>query len=98
MTSASQRGEKRLRHKEFLLPIVVGTQAFSLGKKVRACFWGLPEAHAWPGRINPCHVNMQATPTQTHRWNLYVRGIDGMDISHIVKKVSMVALCMHGGG
>ena len=29
-----QRGEKRLRHKEFVLPVVVGSCAFYLGKKV----------------------------------------------------------------
>ena len=29
-----QRGETRLRHKEFVFPVVVGTCAFYLGKKV----------------------------------------------------------------
>ena len=29
-----QRGERRLRHKEFVYPVVVGTCAFYLGKKV----------------------------------------------------------------
>ena len=28
----------------------------------------------------------QATETQTHRWNLYVRGANGEEITHIVKK------------
>lgn len=30
-----QRGERRLRHKEYVYPVVVGTCAFYLGKKVR---------------------------------------------------------------
>ena len=29
---------------------------------------------------------LQAIETQTHRWHLYVRGINGDDISHIIKK------------
>ena len=34
-----QRGETRLRHKEFVFPVVVGTCAFYLGKKVHElCF------------------------------------------------------------
>ncbi|KAK9916702.1 hypothetical protein WJX75_005963 [Coccomyxa subellipsoidea] len=60
-TFVGQRGERRLRHKEFVYPVVVGTCAFYLGKK--------------------------ATETQSHKWYLYVRGVSGEDIGHIVKKV-----------
>lgn len=30
---------------------------------------------------------MQATETQSHKWYLYLRGINNEDIGHIVKKV-----------
>ncbi|KAK9841046.1 hypothetical protein WJX81_007486 [Elliptochloris bilobata] len=54
-------GVVREKGAEFVLPIVIGTCAFYLGKK--------------------------ATDTQTHRWNLYVRGANGEEITHVVKKV-----------
>ncbi|BDA40670.1 Protein AF-9 homolog [Coccomyxa sp. Obi] len=60
-TFVGSRGERRLRHKEFVFPVVVGTCAFYLGKK--------------------------ATETQSHKWYLYVRGLNGEDIGHIIKKV-----------
>ena len=31
---------------------------------------------------------MQATETQSHKWYLYLRGLNNEDIGHIVKKVS----------
>ena len=36
------------------------------------------------------HVtHMQATETQSHKWYLYLRGLNNEDIGHIVKKVSL---------
>ena len=34
----------------------------------------------------------QATETQTHRWNLYVRGVNGEEITHVVKKACSQAI------
>ncbi|CAL5225477.1 g8299 [Coccomyxa viridis] len=59
-TFVGPRGETRLRHTEFVFPVVVGTCAFYLGKK--------------------------ATETQSHKWYLYLRGLNNEDIGHIVKK------------
>jgi len=38
----------------------------------------------------------QATETQTHRWNLYVRGVNGEEITHVVKKArsQAIPLCL----
>ena len=40
----------------------------------------------------------QATETQTHRWNLYVRGVNGEEITHVVKKArsQAIPLCLPG--
>lgn len=89
-----QRGEKRLRHKELIIPIVVGTCAFYLGKKVRQflhCIRKMthPSLHKTKNQGYP-----QATETQSHRWNLYVRGINGDDISHVIKKVRRSATAL----
>lgn len=40
---------------------------------------------------------LQATDTQSHRWNLYVRGINGDDISHVIKKVRNPGECRSCG-
>ncbi|KAK9815037.1 hypothetical protein WJX73_005711 [Symbiochloris irregularis] len=51
----------RARNSEYVLPVVVGTVAFYLGKK--------------------------ATDSSSHRWTLYMRHANGLDLSQFVKKV-----------
>ena len=87
-----QRGETRLRHKEFVFPVVVGTCAFYLGKKVNKLVIMPRSMLQLVIRVKTAHRQcscMQATETQSHKWYLYLRGINNEDIGHVVKKVSV---------
>lgn len=78
-----QKGERRLQNVELVIPIVVGTAAYYLGKKV-----------VWVVTLTrlTCHgsrvLNMQATEYHSHKWTLYVRSVNGQDLTHILSKVS----------
>ena len=43
-----------------------------------------------------CQLRMQATETQSHKWYLYLRGLNNEDIGHIVKKVNSHCFCVFG--
>lgn len=55
------KGERRLQSFEFVIPVVVGTAAYYLGKK--------------------------ATEYHSHKWTLYVRSVNGEDMTHLLSKV-----------
>lgn len=88
-----QKGERRLQNFEFVIPVVVGTAAYYLGKKV-----SLSELHF---KLRPPLVvlsftcsHVQATEYHSHRWTLYVRSVNGEDLTHFLSKVRFHRLCM----
>lgn len=85
-----------------MFPIIIGTCAFSLGKKVKTeeelqCAFSTPRpsrplarsilSHAHADALSATTPFHQATDTETHRWTLYVRGPNGEDLSSVLAKV-----------
>lgn len=83
----------RLANTELVLPIIVGTVAVHLGKKVwkaelLSSTRSVPSLLVFHSRacLSPA-VCLQQTDQKTHQWTVYVRSANGEDISHIVNKV-----------
>ncbi len=61
-----QRGETRLRHREFVFPVVVGTCAFYLGKKVRNILCISLWTFGFPATLPYCRCRAGACRQQRH--------------------------------
>jgi YEATS family len=93
----TQNGESRIRGGEVVCPIVMGTVAWYLGKKVRKLLRRLhTELCAWRVCLASCggsqlmlRICSQASETMTHKWTVYVRGARGQDLSYCIKKVEV---------
>lgn len=93
----AQSGELRVKGEEIVVPIVVGTVAWYLGKKVN--FLVLVQRHSpvaccrngcAPANLRTVKRNFllsQATEYNSHRWTVYLRGANGQDLSYCIKKV-----------
>ena len=87
-----QKGERRLQNFEFVIPVVVGTAAYYLGKKVLQLELRF---HPRPPLVIFSFTRscVQATEYHSHRWTLYVRSVNGEDLTHLLSKVRFHRLC-----
>lgn len=88
-----QKGERRLQNVELVVPIVLGTAAFYLGKKV------VLTVVTCNAKYNATHKQLgitvvQATEYHSHKWTLYVRSVNGQDLTHILSKVAARCACV----
>ncbi len=82
-----------------MIPVVVGTAAFYLGKKVAIATLLLP----WHSSSIVTDINCmifttqvknlaQATEYHSHKWTLYLRAVNGEDLTHLVSKVCLTSI------
>lgn len=96
-----KNGERRVKGRTIVVPVVTGTCAFWLGKKVRVTCCQLREAPGgcWPDGRRPAatlsaaasgDALVQATEYQSHKWTVYLRSPNNDDMQHVLKKVTFV--------
>jgi hypothetical protein len=82
-----------------VIPVVVGTAAFYLGKKVAIATTLLPWHSSSLVMDITCmifttqvKIFAQATEYHSHKWALYVRAVNGEDLTHLVSKVCLTSI------
>jgi len=85
-----------------VVPVVVGTAAFYLGKKVAIATMVLPWHSGTIATDIMCMsfttqviTLVQATEYHSHKWTLYLRAVNGEDLTHLVSKVCLTSISRH---